>query len=170
MLSSKRKRCMARAKIDVGMSAGAVAVAPTLLTSAGLGSCVVLALHDPAAQLGGLAHVMLPDSAQGQMHLGDYACADTALAALLMELDRAGAARRRLVARLAGGALMFPELMAPGEGIGPEIGRRLKVLLEQAGIRLVGQDLGGHHGRSVEFDLATGLLRVSALEWPEKAI
>ena len=54
---------MAINRIEVGMGEGAVAVDPQVLSSPGIGSCVAVALYDSERRIGGMAHVMLPDSA-----------------------------------------------------------------------------------------------------------
>jgi chemotaxis protein CheD len=43
-----------------------VARSPTELVSIGLGSCVGICLYDPVTKIGGLAHIMLPDSTQSR--------------------------------------------------------------------------------------------------------
>ena len=48
--------------IKVGMADLNVCVSPDSITTLGLGSCVGIALRDPVTKIGGLAHVMLPDS------------------------------------------------------------------------------------------------------------
>ena len=48
--------------IKVGMADLNVCTAPDGLTTLGLGSCVGIALRDPVLKVGGLAHIMLPDS------------------------------------------------------------------------------------------------------------
>ena len=46
----------------VGISDLAVGRGPDLLITYALGSCLGIAIHDPVARVGGLLHVMLPDS------------------------------------------------------------------------------------------------------------
>jgi len=48
--------------IKVGMADLKTCVSPNGVTTLGLGSCVGIALRDPVTQIGGLAHIMLPDS------------------------------------------------------------------------------------------------------------
>ena len=50
--------------IKVGMADLNVCKSPDGITTLGLGSCVGIAIRDPVAKVGGLAHVMLPDSTQ----------------------------------------------------------------------------------------------------------
>ena len=48
--------------IRVGMADLKVCKSPDGLTTLGLGSCVGVAIRDPKTKIGGLVHVMLPDS------------------------------------------------------------------------------------------------------------
>lgn len=128
-----------------------------------LGSCVGMVLYDGGATVGGMAHVMLPDSRwrSGTRELNPHMYADTAVPALLAALTALGASRGRLVAKLAGGANMLVR-----SGL-LDIGRRnadaLLALLRREGIPVTGASLGGTEGRSMQFDLHDGLVRVLVL-------
>ena len=97
-----------------------------------------------------------------------YHCADTAVAALLEGLRGRGARRQDLVAKIAGGARMFPSYGNGGAGIGAENIRSVKDLLGREQVPLAGWDVAGQHGRTVEFHLASGRLVVKALGKAEK--
>jgi chemotaxis receptor (MCP) glutamine deamidase CheD len=69
-----------------------------------LGSCVAVCLHDPVAHAGGMNHFMLP---RGQAEQGDPTATRFGVHAmdrLLAAVMKAGAVRRRLVAKVFGGA------------------------------------------------------------------
>ena len=93
--------------IKVGMADLKICKAPDAITTLGLGSCVGIALRDPVTKVGGLAHIMLPDSKaiQGVSHVPKFA--DTGIEELVKVVVQAGATRSRLVAKIAGGAQMF---------------------------------------------------------------
>lgn len=137
------------------MARGLVTVAPTVLVASGLGSCVALALYERQLRLGGLAHIMLARQGSAQAGINPYQYADSALAALLAQLQERGAQRRRMVAKIAGGAHMFEF-----SEIGAQNVASIRQRLQDAGIPLVGADVGGSYGRSVEFHLGSGKLRV----------
>ena len=71
--------------VSVPMGRWAVAAAPSQIRTL-LGSCVGVVLHDRAARIGGVAHIVLPDSRGAADHPGKYA--DTAIPALIADLDR----------------------------------------------------------------------------------
>jgi chemotaxis protein CheD len=148
--------------VSVAMARLAVAAAPTKLRTL-LGSCVGVILHDRAARVGGIAHVVLPDS-RGAVDLpGKYA--DTAIPALLAELRRLRPPARP-TAKLIGGASMFGTTARGGAqasslAIGQSNADAAESILARLGIVVIGRDLGGEAGRRVTLDLATGIVSVS---------
>jgi chemotaxis protein CheD len=154
--------------IDVTMGDGLIAMAPNLLLCKGLGSCVAVILYDGVLRLGGLAHVMLPAGlAQARR---PYCYADSAVTTLLQALTCHNVSRQRLTARLVGGARMFAAVPAEGPGIGEQNIRVLRQILRDEGIPLVGEDVGGQHGRNVAFEPVTGRVVVTAIGKPERVI
>lgn len=137
--------------IIVGMADLKVTKAPGALTTLGLGSCVGIALYDPRTQVAGLAHFMLPDSKLIQNNSNVAKFADTALAKLIMDMEKLGAKRINMKAKIAGGAQMFA-FNATNDNL--RIGDRnieatIK-LLKQYGIPLMAQETGDNYGRTVE--------------------
>ena len=90
--------------VKVGMADLAVCVSPDSITTLGLGSCVGIALRDPVSKIGGLAHVMLPDSTQIRNNSNIPKFADTGIEELVRLVVKEGANRKNLVAKIAGGA------------------------------------------------------------------
>lgn len=128
-----------------------------VIVTLGLGSCVAVMLYDAAVRAGGLAHVLLPSRSLARDVSNPAKFAETAVPLLVERLAALGAERRRLVAKLAGGASMFGQLMTPG---GVQMGERnaaaVRDALRAAAIPVVGEALGGESGRSVRFHLADG--------------
>ena len=121
----------------VGMSEYKAAKAPALLISLGLGSCVGIALYDDRRKIGGLAHVMLPDSRlAGQKSFNPGKFADTAIDILIEDMVKLGVERNKIVAKIAGGAQMF---QIKSENNIMQIGKRnveaVKIKLQQLNIR-----------------------------------
>ena len=115
-----------------------------------------------------MAHVMLPDAHAAHGPLGTFHCADTAIAALLAGLRERGSRPADLVAKIVGGARMFSVYENGSPGIGRQNIRSVKNHLVREGIPLAGWDVAGHHGRNVEFYLATGRLVVTSLGFRDK--
>ena len=93
--------------IKVGMADVKVCKAPDALTTLGLGSCVGICLWDSSLKIGGLAHIMLPDSRKLKNNSNIYKFADTGIDELIRLLSLQGAVRSRLRAKIVGGAQMF---------------------------------------------------------------
>lgn len=146
-------------RIIVGVGEYACARHPEVLVTQALGSCVGVTLWDPRTQVGGMAHVMLPESSNhsGPGHATRFA--DLAVPALVEKLAGLGSPKRRLIAKLAGGSAMFTS----DSGIG-SIGARNTVAVEEAlerlGILVQSSDCGGSHARTIELRLDSGVLVV----------
>ena len=134
-----------------------------LLTCVGLGSCVAVTMHDPVAKVGGMAHMVLPDSTAARSAAVGAKFVDIGIPLVLEALLAQGAQRRRLRVCLAGGAQMLQSALAPG---GVHIGQRnaeaAREQLKALGLGVGGERLGGTRGRTVRLVVATG--RVTAAE------
>lgn len=138
--------------IIVGMADLKVCVSPDSVTTLGLGSCVGIALRDPVTKIGGLAHIMLPDSTAIKNNNNIYKFADTGIEELVRQMVHKGASASRLVAKIAGGAQMFAfqnktDLVCIGE----KNVAATKKKLAQLGIRILAEDTGKDYGRTVVF-------------------
>ncbi len=150
--------------VQVGISELVVSEGDDTLKSFGLGSCLAVALYDPETDIGGLAHVMLPDgdvAENSEMKPGKYA--NTAIRALLRRMVERGASYTDVEAKVAGGSDMF-EFESFGEGVGQRNIQAAKEELEKLGVPLVAEDVGGTHGRTVEFTPGTGVLTVKTAD------
>lgn len=151
-------------KNQVGMAQFLVIDAPGIIRSSGLGSCIGIALYDPFTQVGGLAHAMLPKHRPGREdNRAKYV--DTAIDAMLVEMESMGSNRVNIVAKLVGGSQMFPDLEKPGVmAIGEKNIAAAVEYLGEVGIPILAQDVGGNCGRTVEFDCQDGSLYIKTIE------
>jgi len=85
--------------------------------------------------------------------------ADTVIEELVRMMERAGAVRCRLTAKIAGGAKMFA-----ATGIGERNIISVKIQLLRLGIRLIGDDTGESHGRTVEFHPEDGSVIIKSVK------
>lgn len=136
----------------------------------GLGSCICLYLYDPRVKVAAVAHVMLPAApADATAPAGKFA--DTAVSALLEEMERRGAERRHVRARIIGGAQMTG---AKGVGgifaIGEKNTAAIKAELSAHHLPIEAEDLGGSRGRSVRIDVATGRAEVNFAGSPPRVL
>ncbi|WP_026509945.1 MULTISPECIES: chemotaxis protein CheD [unclassified Butyrivibrio] len=157
--------------IKVGMADLNICVSPDGITTLGLGSCVGIAVRDPVTKIGGLAHIMLPDSKEIKNNSNIPKFADTGIDELIKQVVAKGASKSRLVAKIAGGAQMFAfnsgnATMRVGERNVAATIKKLKEL----GIPILAQDTGNSYGRTVIFYPENGNFVIRAVGKPEKTI
>ncbi len=134
-----------------------------------LGSCVGICLYDPESKIGGLAHIMLPENNDKSTNPKKYA--DSAIAMMIEEMKKNGANIEHLTAKIAGGASMFkmPENSFIG-AIGMNNVYKVREILNSLHITIMGEDVFGDYGRTVDFFLQTGVLKIKSLGREEKEI
>lgn len=155
--------------VSVGVADFAVRCGAGTLTTTGLGSCVAVILHDAAARVTGLAHVLLPSSSVARGPSRPAKFADEAVPCLVDEVRRAGG-RGPLQAKLVGGARMFGALLSSGVNMGERNVEAVRAALRSAGIPIVAEDVGGEHGRNVGVDVASFVVHVTSLQRGDRAL
>lgn len=147
-------------KLVVKMADHAVGDENNILATLGLGSCIGVALYDKFSRVGGLVHIMLPANPGGKK-IVKYA--DTGIPFLIEEMLNIGAAKRRLNAKIVGGAAMFKS--ESGDSV-MKIGQRniaaVKETLNDERIQIVSSDVGEDYGRSMYFHLDDGRVEVKS--------
>jgi chemotaxis protein CheD len=139
----------------------------------GLGSCVVVCLHDPLVQVGGILHALLPTPGGRTNGAGGRPAkfVDRGTPFLIDSLEALGAKTTRLIAQLCGGARM---LVAPGfngsENIGQRNVRAAEMALQAAGLEVWARTTGGHTGRTIKFYVAKGQVTVRTLGQAEQIL
>ncbi|MBU3142361.1 chemotaxis protein CheD [Clostridium sp. CF012] len=148
-------------EIKVGIADLNVAFSPFKLITVGLGSCVGIAIYDKVVGLGGLAHIMLPDSSQFNKITNEIKFADLAIPILVTNMIKKGATLKNMRAKIAGGASMFN---FPDKSIVMDIGNRngiaVKSALKSLCIPILSEDIGGNKGRTLIFDTTSGVLSI----------
>lgn len=147
--------------ITVGISDLAVSKSPDVIATYALGSCVGICLYDKANLVGGLAHIMLPSSKETSSQQDNMKkFADSGIYLLLRDLERAGANRSALTAKIAGGAQMFAGVNT--FNIGERNVRSVKQVLDNYNIKIIAEQTGDKIGRTIFFDISTGMLEVKS--------
>lgn len=158
-------------EIQVGIADYKVAVSPNKLITLGLGSCVGVALFDTNTRIGGLLHIMLPDSTQFSNVTKPAKFADLGIPLMIQEMRRLGGNTHRLTAKLAGGAQMFSGL---DEKFVLNIGQRNSAMVRQILVKLkipvLAEELGGNRGRTMIFDTTNGKVTIRTIGTPLKVI
>ncbi len=157
--------------IKVGMADLKTCKSPDGVTTLGLGSCVGIAIRDPQTKIGGLAHIMLPDSTAMKNNSNIPKFADTGIEELVNQIVALGAQRARLVAKIAGGAQMFAfQNKSDMVQVGKRNVEAVKKKLGEMKIRILAEDTGKDFGRTVIFYPETGDYIIRAVGKPERTI
>lgn len=138
-----------------------------IIVTHALGSCLGIAIYDPEAHVGGLLHVMLPLSSIDPAKAQENPCmfVDTGVPKLFHDCYSAGADRKRIIVKVAGGAAFRDQndLFA--------IGKRNYILLRKLfwknGFMIASEDVGGTISRTMFLDINTGRtwIRSGGREW-----
>jgi len=151
--------------IRVKMAEYSVGKSPDILITIGLGSCIGVALYDSTTKIGGLVHIMLPENRKG---LKPAKFADTGIPYLVDKMVEAGASRRNIVAKIAGGARMF----ASAGDLNIQVGQRnieaVSRVLEEMNIKVVASDVGEDYGRTMEFYTENGKVLIRSYKKGKK--
>lgn len=144
--------------------------APGVITTLGLGSCIGITLYDPKRKVGGMVHIMLPTSSSpAEKNKAKFA--DSGAISLLEEMQKNGAVKGDIVAKIAGGAHMFSNA-SKSDVI--KVGQRnviaVRGVLRSLGIPIVADDTGGTYGRTIEFHTDDGKLIVKTIGHGTKSI
>ena len=144
-------------EIQVGIAELKVGGQPERLITLGLGSCVGVTLYDPVTRVGGLLHIMLPDSTQFSNVTKPAKFADLGIPLLVLEIRRNGGRISNLQAKMVGGAQMFSGM---NDNFVLNIGKRNVIMARQTlkslGIKILAEEVGGNRGRTMILDTFSG--------------
>ena len=114
-----------------------------------LGSCVALCLWDPLKHIGGINHFLLPVGAAAGPNSPRFG--NVAVPELIGQTVKLGAERKRLQAKLFGGANVIEAFRDRENHLGTQNVLIARELLEAEAIPVVGEDVGGYKGRKLIF-------------------
>lgn len=152
--------------IKVGMADLNVCVAPEALTTLGLGSCIGACIYDPVTKIAGLVHYMLPDSTRIKNNENIAKFGDTGIVETIKRMEKLGANRSRMVAKIAGGAKMFAissSSTLSSLNVGDNNTETAKRVFKELGIRIIAEDTGLNYGRTIEFYADDGRLVIKSV-------
>jgi chemotaxis protein CheD len=129
------------------------------LVAYGLGSCIALAIWDPRARVGGLAHFMLPSGPASGTSPVKFI--DSGLDPFLRAVQGKGATLSRCTVKAAGAAAMLT--VGGGLAIGKRNADALRAALAERGLALSGSSLGGSSGRTVQLEVGDGRFLIKSL-------
>lgn len=146
-------------EIKVGISDYKVSESPNKLITLGLGSCVGIAIYDKKTRIGGLSHIMLPDSSLFTRDNNPAKFADLAIPKMIEEISNSKG-NRDLIAKIAGGASMFNFTNEINQNIGYRNIIAVEKKLKEVGIPILAKHTGGKTGRTMIVDLDTFIVHI----------
>jgi len=135
-----------------------------VLITYALGSCLGITAYDPVARVGGLLHLMLPDSNidSAKAAQNPYMFVDTGVPELFLQCYKAGARRERIIVTAAGGSCTHGKEDDDYFQIGKRNFVMLKKLLWQNSLLLKAYDVGGSISRTMSLDIGTGIVTLKS--------
>lgn len=130
-----------------------------------LGSCVAACLRDPVLRIGGMNHFLLPEGNVGDgapARYGSYA-----MELLINDLLKRGANRKRLEAKVFGGANVLKGFTS--NPVGTRNAEFVRQYLQAEHIPIIAEDLCGIHPRKIWFFADSGRVVVNRLPHAHEA-
>lgn len=133
-----------------------------LLVTYSLGSCVAVVLYEPNKKVGGMIHIMLPESniEKDRVNMNPYKFVDTGVPALFKELFKLGCKRNDIIVKVLGGSNVMDKNKF--FNIGERNYVAVRKILWKNNIMIKKEDVGGHKSRTVRLDIETGRLKVNS--------
>ena len=148
--------------IQVPTADYAIASAPDVLSTMGIGSCIVICLYAPQAKIGALLHCMLPREENDLSN--SLRNVDTAVNQVVEQFIAKNIQLTDLIAKIAGGAQMFSGPEDSNGSIGKRNIEETKRLLTTLKIPIMGEEIGGGRARSVLFELENGKVTITCAQ------
>jgi len=126
------------------------------LVTYSLGSCLGVTVYDPVKKVGGMLHLMLPDSRIDPRKgvTSPFMFVDTGVPQLFKTVFNLGGERFRVIIKVAGGAQFLDEQRT--FNIGARNILAFDEMISRNGLAVHARDTGGYNSRTLRFDLATG--------------
>jgi chemotaxis protein CheD len=143
--------------VDIADLAVSQDPAATLVTYS-LGSCIGVAIWDPAVHVGGMLHYMLPDSqlSPDKARTSPAMFADTGIPKLFRAAYEFGALKSRLVVKIAGGSQLLDDHGT--FNIGKRNYLALRKIFWKNGVMIKAENVGGNISRTLRLEIGSGLV------------
>ena len=154
-----RRKAMSEQAMEIFLHPGEIyfGKAPMVISTL-LGSCVSVTLWHPGQQLGGMCHVVLPESPDGQCEM-KYG--DCAIDEFVKQISKYSTRPQDYVVHIYGGSDMFPDMQKTSNlKIGERNFDKVRELLETFKFKVSEVDTGGCHSRKIRLDLSDGSVGV----------
>lgn len=141
-----------------------------VLATYSLGSCLGISIYDPVTKVGGLLHIMLPDSNidASKASVQPAMFVDSGVPALFRAAYQLRAEKYRIIVCVAGGAQVMDT--TGFFNIGKRNYEAFRNLLNNNGLRITAEHVGGLSSRSMYLNLATGEVRLKISGQPNELV
>ncbi len=153
--------------VMVGIGDCAIARSPIKIKTSGLGSCLGITIYDKQEKIGGLLHTMLPNIKDARIKDNPAKFTDAGIEYLVDEIIKGGGSRKRLEAKIVGGARMFEKSHL---NIGERNIKSARETMRKLGVSIVAEDIGKNYGRTIILDTFTGDLLIKTVLKGDKVI
>jgi len=131
-----------------------------VLVTYSLGSCVAVSLYDPYKKIGGLIHIMLPDSSiEKSAEINPFKYVDLGIPVLYKEMFKLGCKRGTLITSVIGGSNVMDKNKY--FNIGERNYLAVRKILWRNNVIINKEDIGGSKSRTVRLFMDTGRVVVS---------
>lgn len=149
--------------ITVGIADAHIAHHDQTLVTYALGSCVGVCLYEKNKHMAGMVHILLPTHYDDTIINQPFKFADSGVTRLVTMMIHKGADKKRIIAKIAGGAEMF-QTEETKTGIGQRNISAVKETLRKLHIPIIAEDTGKNYGRSIWFSSKDGSLKVKTVQ------
>jgi len=132
-----------------------------ILITYSLGSCIAISLYEPYKKVGGMIHIMLPDSSieTNRSKLNPFKFVDTGVPLLYKKLFALGAKRGHIITKLIGGSNVMDRNRF--FNIGERNYTAIRKILWRNNILVKAEDIGGSKSSTVKLFLDSGKVIIS---------
>ena len=157
--------------IEVRMGDMQLGNAPSRLVTRALGSCLGITLYNSLKKFGAMAHPMLPDIEKARVQSNPHRYVNSVIKKMVEDLEKAGALRNSLIAKVFGGAHMFSFITTDSIlNVGEKNIAMARAVFAELGIKVAVEEVGGTFGRTVELNLENGSVLVDTISWGRKEV
>ena len=132
------------------------------LVTYSLGSCIGVAIYDPATKTAGMLHYQLPSAKMDSTKADSnpFMFADTGFTTLLKKMLTLGTSKKRLRVKIAGGAQMLNDTKI--FNIGKRNYAAIRQILWKNGMFIDAEDVGGKKSRNLTLRVSDGAVTIKS--------
>jgi len=144
--------------LDVFTGKVEISTSDIIIRALALGSCIAVVAYDAKNRIGGIAHIMLFGKAPENKKQEENKYAENAISNLLLQMQKAGADKKKMEFCLAGGANV---LRRNDDTIAKKNCNSVLQIMKEQKLKIKAKSLGGTQRRSISLDISSGKVNLS---------